>query len=106
MGKYCHSCKFYNENEKICTSVKAFSINRDYPTLRSFDSECVVIKGIDLDKLMIPSNFGCIHHEEQEPNYKYDYDENDEDFEERPNNEDYKYDASEENDYYDDEDED
>lgn len=105
MGKYCHSCKFYDEDEKICTNDKAFSINKDYPTLRSFDSECVVIKGIDLERLMIPSNFGCIHHEEQKPNYKYDYDEDD-DFEDEPEHESYRYNASEENDYYDEEDED
>jgi len=59
--KYCYNCRYYSEGEHLCNNTRAFSINKDYPMLRDFDGQTVVAKDVNLDKIMIPYNFGCIH---------------------------------------------
>jgi hypothetical protein len=63
--KRCYNCKYYDESEHLCNNQKAFSINKEYPILRDFDNTMVIVKDIDINKITIPYNFGCIHWSER-----------------------------------------
>lgn len=74
----CSRCEHYDEENHICKNSKAFRFN-DNANVRDFDDTGVSIVA-DMNQVMIPYNFGCIFFLQQEPNYRYDY-EDDEDFE-------------------------
>ena len=103
MKNLCYNCKHYDSENHICNNSEAFSINEESITLRDFDSNTVAIKNINPEHIMIPLNFGCIHHEKEEETFRYNYEDDDDD--EYEYKDEYYNDDDDYNDYEDDEDE-